>query len=137
MHMRVVEFRLPPKYEIHGGTPANFVVLNFGATAFFPVLCRISDTPKGIKYRAERPPFFFSFGVRPSSHTLPKFHQNSCVFRPIFGVFGGGGSPPGPLFEVKDPLRDHFLRSKRNRNSSNLARLVQRCRRGAVSKRKP
>ncbi len=58
MHMRVVEFRLPKKYKIHGGTPPHFVVFNFGATFVFPVLCRISDTPKGITYRAERPPFF-------------------------------------------------------------------------------
>jgi len=58
MHMRVFEFRLPKKYKIHGGTPPHFVVFNFGATFVFPVLCRISDTPKGITYRAERPPFF-------------------------------------------------------------------------------
>ena len=102
MHMRVFEFLLHQKYEIHGGTPANFVVLNFGATAYFS--CTLPDFrhPKRYKIQGGTPAIFcLSFGVRPSIHTLPKFHPNSCVFRMIFGVFWGG-----------PPIRNNFLRSK-------------------------
>ncbi len=68
---------------------------------FLSVLCRISYTPKGIKYRAERPPFLLSFGVRPSIHTLPQISTN---FAPVFFFFlyfcvcvCGGGDPLRPV----------------------------------------
>ncbi len=49
----------PQKYKIQGGTPTIFFILE--PHLFCPVLCRMSDTPIGIKYRAERPPFFRGF----------------------------------------------------------------------------
>ncbi len=77
----------------------------------FPVLCRIFDTPKGIKYRAERPPFFCAFWSKTEYPYSAKKTSNIVRFSVDFRWIFEGGSPPGPLFEVK-ALRDHFLRSK-------------------------
>ncbi len=60
-----------------------------------PLLCLLKRPPppptqeKNEKYRAERPPFLFSFGVRASIHTLPtkysKFAYLSIDFRYMLG----------------------------------------------------
>ena len=65
----------------------TFVVLFLRSTR--PLLCLLKRSPQSKKYRAERPPFFLSFGVRASIHTLPKVRPISLIFRWIFGVFWG------------------------------------------------
>ena len=59
----------------------------------FPVLCRIFGTPKSIKDRAERPPFFFEFWSKSEYPYSANISSNFVILLEDFMcfVFVGGG----------------------------------------------
>ena len=58
-----------------------------GFAPWWPVLCLLKPDPQSKKYRAERPHFLFSFGVRVSIHTLPKLRQIPVIFQLMLGIY--------------------------------------------------